>query len=141
MISSQAASQMTSSQTQLTFRKTAACPASSTLLSYRAAKVSRKVAMQVRAVDALDDLATFRGGTRVTGEDDVALARQTAAVGRAVDDHVVTGLQGGRHAEAGDIVAPEPTAGRDSPGGRGARGAGMRRDDPPPLDTIDERED
>lgn len=39
---------MTSSQTQLTFRKTAACPASSTLLSYRAAKVSRKVAAEVR---------------------------------------------------------------------------------------------
>jgi hypothetical protein len=40
---------MTSSQTQqLTFRKTAACPASSTLLSYRAAKVSRKAAALVR---------------------------------------------------------------------------------------------
>ncbi|HSK64457.1 MAG TPA: hypothetical protein VK893_11465 [Pyrinomonadaceae bacterium] len=39
---------MTSSQTQLTFRKTAACPASSTLLSYRAAKVSRKVEALVR---------------------------------------------------------------------------------------------
>ncbi len=48
MISSQAASQMTSSQTQLTFRKTAACPASSTLLSYRTARVSRKVKAQVR---------------------------------------------------------------------------------------------
>ena len=39
---------MTSSLTQLTFRKTADCPASSTLLSYRAAKVSRKVADVVR---------------------------------------------------------------------------------------------
>ena len=48
MISSQAASQMTSSQTQLTFRKTAACPASSTLLSYSGAKVSRKMAAAVR---------------------------------------------------------------------------------------------
>lgn len=48
MISSQAASQMTSSRTQLTFRKTAACPASATLLSYRAAKVSRKVEAVVR---------------------------------------------------------------------------------------------
>ena len=33
---------MKSSQLQLTFRKTAACPASSTLLSYRAEKLSRK---------------------------------------------------------------------------------------------------
>jgi hypothetical protein len=48
MTSSQAASQMTSSQTQLTFRKTADCPASATLLSYRAAKVSRKMAEVVR---------------------------------------------------------------------------------------------
>jgi hypothetical protein len=48
MISSQAASQMTSSQTQLTFRKTTACPASATLLSYRAAKLSRKAAGLVR---------------------------------------------------------------------------------------------
>ena len=48
MTSSQAASQMTSSRTQLTFRKTADCPASSTLLSYRAAKVSRKVGETVR---------------------------------------------------------------------------------------------
>ena len=39
---------MTNSQTQLTFRKTAACPASSTLLSYRAAKLSRKAAELVR---------------------------------------------------------------------------------------------
>jgi hypothetical protein len=39
---------MTSSQTQLTFRKTADCPASSTLLSYRAAKLSRKLAAIVR---------------------------------------------------------------------------------------------
>jgi hypothetical protein len=45
MINSQAASQMTSS---LTFRKTADCPASATLLSYRAAKVSRKVGDVVR---------------------------------------------------------------------------------------------
>ena len=48
MTSSQAASQMTSSRTQLTFRKTADCPASSTLLSYRTAKVSRKVGAVVR---------------------------------------------------------------------------------------------
>jgi len=39
---------MTSSPTQLTFRKTADCPASATLLSFRAAKVSRKVAGLVR---------------------------------------------------------------------------------------------
>jgi hypothetical protein len=39
---------MDSSQTQLTFRKTANCPASSTLLSYRAQKLSRKVAAVVR---------------------------------------------------------------------------------------------
>ena len=38
---------MTSSQTQLIFRKTAACPASSTLLSYRLEKLSRKVAAVV----------------------------------------------------------------------------------------------
>jgi hypothetical protein len=48
MTRSQAASQMTSSRTKLTFRKTAGCPASATLLSYRAAKVSRKVAAVVR---------------------------------------------------------------------------------------------
>jgi|ERR1700752_936703 len=35
---------MNSSRAQLTFRKTAACPASSTLLSYRAEKLSRKLA-------------------------------------------------------------------------------------------------
>ena len=39
---------MTSSQTKLTFRKTADCPASATLLSYGAAKVSRQVAEVVR---------------------------------------------------------------------------------------------
>jgi len=39
---------MKRSQTQLTFRKTAACPASSTLLSYRAEKLSRKLATTVR---------------------------------------------------------------------------------------------
>ncbi|HEU4795870.1 MAG TPA: hypothetical protein VFT02_09590 [Pyrinomonadaceae bacterium] len=39
---------MISSQTQLTFRKTATCPASSTLLSYRAARLSRKAAETVR---------------------------------------------------------------------------------------------
>jgi len=40
---------MNSSRTQLTFRKTAACPASSTLLSYRTEKLSRKGADLVRA--------------------------------------------------------------------------------------------
>lgn len=40
---------MTSSQTKLTFRKTAACPASATLLSYHLEKLSRKVATSVRA--------------------------------------------------------------------------------------------
>lgn len=39
---------MNNSRTQLTFRKTAACPASSTLLSYRAEKLSRKGAEVVR---------------------------------------------------------------------------------------------
>lgn len=39
---------MDSSRTQVTFRKTAACPASSTLLSYRAEKLSRKGAEVVR---------------------------------------------------------------------------------------------
>jgi len=39
---------MTSSRTKLTFRKTATCPASSTLLSYRLEKLSRKVATSVR---------------------------------------------------------------------------------------------
>ena len=38
---------MKRSQTQLTFRKTAACPASSTLLSYRAEKLSSKLAATV----------------------------------------------------------------------------------------------
>ncbi len=38
---------MNSSQIQLTFRKTAACPASATLLSYRMEKLSRKVAALV----------------------------------------------------------------------------------------------
>jgi hypothetical protein len=38
---------MTSALTQLTFRKTAACPASSTLLSYRLEKLSRKLATGV----------------------------------------------------------------------------------------------
>ena len=38
---------MISSQTQLTFRKTVACPASSTLLSYLAEKLSRKLATGV----------------------------------------------------------------------------------------------
>ncbi|HEV2837359.1 MAG TPA: hypothetical protein VGW58_18710, partial [Pyrinomonadaceae bacterium] len=39
---------MTSSQTQLTFKKTAACPASSILLSYRLEKLSRKGAAAVK---------------------------------------------------------------------------------------------
>ena len=39
---------MNSSRTQLTFRKTATCPASSTLLSYREEKLSRKIAALVR---------------------------------------------------------------------------------------------
>jgi hypothetical protein len=43
----QAVGQMNSSQTQLTFRKTAACPASATLLSYRVQKLSRKLAAEV----------------------------------------------------------------------------------------------
>jgi hypothetical protein len=43
---------MTSSQTQLTFKKTAACPASRTLLSYRLEKLSRKAAAGVK--DHLD---------------------------------------------------------------------------------------
>jgi hypothetical protein len=38
---------MTSATTQLTFLKTAACPASSTLLSYRLEKLSRKLAIGV----------------------------------------------------------------------------------------------
>ena len=38
---------MDSSRTQLTFRKTSVCPASSTLLSYRAEKLSRKNAALV----------------------------------------------------------------------------------------------
>jgi len=38
---------MTSSPIQLTFRKTAACPASSTLLSFRLEKLSRKLALGV----------------------------------------------------------------------------------------------
>jgi len=39
---------MNHSQTQLTFRKTAACPASSTLLAYRSEKLSRKLAAVVK---------------------------------------------------------------------------------------------
>jgi hypothetical protein len=39
---------MISSPAQLTFRKTAACPASSTLLSYRAEKLSPEIAALVR---------------------------------------------------------------------------------------------
>jgi hypothetical protein len=39
--------QMTTATTQLIFRKTAACPASSTLLSYRLEKLSRKLATGV----------------------------------------------------------------------------------------------
>jgi hypothetical protein len=39
---------MNNSQTQLTFRKTATCPASSTLLSYRGEKLSRRVAASIR---------------------------------------------------------------------------------------------
>ena len=39
---------MDSSRASLTFRKTATCPASSTLLSYRAEKLSRKEAELVR---------------------------------------------------------------------------------------------
>ena len=39
---------MNHSQTQLTFRKTAACPASSTLLAYRSTKLSRKLAAVVK---------------------------------------------------------------------------------------------
>jgi hypothetical protein len=39
---------MTSSRTQLTFRKTAACPASSTLLSYRTERLSPEIATLVR---------------------------------------------------------------------------------------------
>lgn len=40
---------MNSSRKRLTFQKTASCPASSTLLSYRAEKLSRKSAEMVRA--------------------------------------------------------------------------------------------
>jgi hypothetical protein len=39
---------MSNSPAQLTFRKTAACPASSTLLSYRTEKVSPEIAALVR---------------------------------------------------------------------------------------------
>jgi hypothetical protein len=39
---------MTSSRKQLTFRKTAACPASSTLLSYGAEKLSPEIVALVR---------------------------------------------------------------------------------------------
>ena len=39
---------MTSSQTQLTFKKTAACPASSILLSYRSGKLAPKEAAVVK---------------------------------------------------------------------------------------------
>ena len=39
---------MNHSPTQLTFRKTAACPASSDLLAYRSAKLSRKFADLVK---------------------------------------------------------------------------------------------
>jgi len=39
---------MNHSQTQLTFRKTAACPASSTLLAYRMEKLSRKLVATVK---------------------------------------------------------------------------------------------
>jgi hypothetical protein len=39
---------MNYSQTQLTFRKTAACPASSTLLAYRSAKLSRKIVATIK---------------------------------------------------------------------------------------------
>lgn len=39
---------MDSTRAQLTFRKTAACPASSTLLSYRSEKLSRKGTEEVR---------------------------------------------------------------------------------------------
>ncbi|HEX5890249.1 MAG TPA: hypothetical protein VFY61_16190 [Pyrinomonadaceae bacterium] len=39
---------MDSTRAQLTFRKTAACPASSTLLSYRGQKLSRKGTEEVR---------------------------------------------------------------------------------------------
>jgi len=38
---------MISSPTQLTFQKTAACPASATLLSYRTEKLSRKIAEEI----------------------------------------------------------------------------------------------
>jgi hypothetical protein len=40
--------QMISSPTKLTFQKTAACPASATLLSFRTAKLPRKIAATVR---------------------------------------------------------------------------------------------
>ena len=39
---------MSNSRVQLTFRKTAACPASSTLLSFRTAKLSREIGALVR---------------------------------------------------------------------------------------------
>jgi len=39
---------MNHSQTQVTFRKTAACPASSTLLAYRSEKLSRKLVAVVK---------------------------------------------------------------------------------------------
>ena len=39
---------MISSPTKLTFQKTAACPASSTLLSFRTEKLSQKIAATVR---------------------------------------------------------------------------------------------
>ena len=39
---------MSSSRAQLTFRKTAACPASTTLLSYRTERLSSEIAILVR---------------------------------------------------------------------------------------------
>lgn len=46
--SGKAVSPMTSSRIQLTFRKTTACPASSTLVSYRTQKLSPEIRALVR---------------------------------------------------------------------------------------------
>jgi hypothetical protein len=47
VIKTQPTSRMNNSQTRLSFRKTAACPTSSTLLSYCLEKLSRKLAVGV----------------------------------------------------------------------------------------------
>ena len=75
---------MTSSQTQLTFRKTAACPASAKLLSYRSKKVSRKDATRIEQ---------HLGGCEFCNAELPLLAHHTPTRGRARSPEIPMNLR------------------------------------------------